>query len=104
MKTKVIFRLDGASFIGYGHIYQSLSLARAFSKRKCAVAFVMKDYEPQVFNYVRGNGIKVLPIPHDVSNNEEANMLKEIAKAFEAEVIIIDHHDIDYEYVASLRK
>lgn len=104
MKPRIIFRLDGASFLGYGHIYQSLSLARAFLKRKCAVAFVMKDYEPQVFNYVKGKGIRVFSIPYGVDEDEELNRLRELSKYFKAEIVIIDHHDIDYDYIAALRK
>ncbi len=103
MKPRIIFRLDGASFLGYGHIYQSLSLARAFLKRECKVAFAMKDYEQQSLTYVEDKGIEVLPIPHDIAEDEEPNTLKEVFRSFGANIVVIDHHDIDYDYVASLR-
>ena len=64
----------------------------------------MKDYEQKTFDYIKGKGIEVIPIPHDVAEDEEVNTLKEVARSFGADVVVIDHHDIDYAYVTSLRR
>ena len=39
-----------------------------------------------------------------LDEKKELAALKKLSKAFKAEIIIIDHHDIDHEYIASLRK
>ncbi len=102
--NKVIFRADGASFLGYGHIYQSLTLAGIFCERGYEVSFAVKDYEPAVIDYVKNKGISVIAIPSAAGEDEDFDILLEYAQRLGAKVVVIDHHLLGCGYALKIRE
>ncbi len=66
MNKKILFRADGNSDIGLGHIMRCLSIADSFSASGCDVAFVLAD--ESVEDLVRGRGYVTFVLHTDYRN------------------------------------
>lgn len=91
---RVIFRTEGGSSVGMGHLSRCLSLAHVFSK-EADIVFVVNNEASEV---VRNNGYDVyLSETFDVSNVAKIASLK-------PDLIVMDSYRADSDYVDSLRK
>ena len=98
----ILFRADGNSILGMGHIMRCLSIADAFKEAGISVEFVLAESFTQEFIEGRGYTTHVLNTPYN-------NMAKEIAVLKnsdfykEAAAILIDSYFVTEEYVQALK-
>ncbi len=104
MSKAVCFRLDAASFLGYGHLMQSLALADAFKKEGWVAHFVVKAYEEKVSERIASRGYAVYDIPASLEVSEDLKYFSDYIRKNSCQIVVIDHHDLDSRYTSSLRQ
>lgn len=83
---KIIIRADASVKIGSGHIMRCLTIAHNFQKRGHEVLFFMSPLEGNLISYVTAQGFQT------------------ITSWQSADIILIDHYQIDFQLERSLRK
>ena len=102
-RPPVLFRLDGASFLGYGHIYQSLSLAAEFRKAGREAVFVMKRHEHEPLALVEREGYPVLPLAPGADEAQDAREVVGHARRLGVGLVVVDHHELGHGHMEALR-
>jgi UDP-2,4-diacetamido-2,4,6-trideoxy-beta-L-altropyranose hydrolase len=72
-KRSIIFRCDGSSKIGLGHVSRCLSLAEAVKHADRAVepAFLLKDSSPAIARWIHAKGFSIQRLPKTLDNDQE---------------------------------
>ena len=104
----IVFRVDAGRIWGlsFGHVSRCLTLARRFQKSyHSETLFLMRDYAEGV-EYARNAGQQVEIMPVDITCRQETDRIMETAKAFKADLVIVDlpYQDVDTSYFTSLRR
>ena len=94
-KKHVLFRADGSSKLGTGHIMRCLTFAQWLKKNGVPSALVMKDYDRNIVGLSRSFNCKVETISRSCSFKEDANITKAFADRYRADVIISDMNNTD---------
>lgn len=97
----IVFRADGNSFVGAGHIMRSLSIADAFKKVGESCLFITADNELQEIIIDRGHKNLVLNSEYDHMEDE----LEELTQAIDArdvEVVFVDSYYVTKKYLRDL--
>lgn len=93
-RMRVVFRTEGGSSVGMGHLSRCLSLSHVFSK-EADIVFVVNEEASSV---VRNSGYDVcLSEAFDVSDVAKITSLK-------PDLIVVDSYRADSDYIDSLRK
>lgn len=96
MKQKVVFRADGNSSIGLGHILRLLALAEML-KAEFFISFALQEPNDYLINLVKGSCHELISLP------EEPDFLKE-AQQFSTghltgnEIVVLDGYSFQSEY------
>lgn len=98
---KVLFRVDGNSKIGLGHLQRCLSLARAFVLRKCDVVFLVKR-EPIANERVEQFGFKVHNIESNLTLSEDLQATLKFLQHESFQIVIADSYEFDEDYLLAL--
>ena len=91
----VVFRADGSSYLGMGHIMRCLAFAEGLRKLGAESWFVIKAQDQQVTDVVRSKGCEVREIPPGISLDGDSRLTREIAEDAGAGVLVTDicHRD-----------
>ncbi len=87
-----MFRADGNSKIGMGHITRCIALAKVL-KKYGDVQFISKPLPVKL-------PFKVNPMPE---NCDDVALTRSILKRIKSEIVIVDHHALDQSYLDSIR-
>jgi spore coat polysaccharide biosynthesis predicted glycosyltransferase SpsG len=100
-KNKIIFRADGSTITGYGHVMRLLSLARIL-KKKYHLEFIVQQPDAFLKKQITTvcNTIKEIPITSDY--RKEANQLQRMIQA--NDIVIIDGYNFDTPYQTAIKK
>lgn len=98
----IIFRVDGNSKIGLGHIMRCLSIAEALREKYIESLFVLADIECSQIIEQKGFMYEVLDSQYDNMNEELYSFLKVIDK-YSPKVIIVDSYYVSGYYLRSIR-
>lgn len=98
----ILFRADGNSQIGTGHIMRCLSLADAFRERGIPAAFVTAEPYMRPLIQERGYECAVLGSTYD-RMEEELPMLLPLLEAKRPSCVILDSYFVTPEYMNTLR-
>jgi len=91
---RVVFRTEGGSSVGMGHLSRCLSLSHAIAEEAEVVFIVNKE----VSDYVRSQGYDALL--SDVFNKSDITKIREL----KPDLIIVDSYHANSNYVDSLRR
>ncbi|MDB2625668.1 UDP-2,4-diacetamido-2,4,6-trideoxy-beta-L-altropyranose hydrolase, partial [Flavobacteriaceae bacterium] len=96
---KIIFRADGNSNIGLGHLYRLFALSEIYKDHYECVFVTKKDSTLSIF--LREH--KLIIIPDDVTISEESKWLLEYFKSSDY-LIILDGYQFDVQYQKRLKE
>lgn len=98
----VLFRVDGNSQIGTGHIMRCLSLAEAFQERGIRPVFVLA--EPDMGSLIRQRGFecRVLGTAYDHMENELPLFLSLLGED-QPSCVILDSYFVTQEYMSAVK-
>ena len=99
----IIFRADGNSYVGYGHVMRCLSIADAFHRRGEQCLFVLAGEEMKERIEKRGHSVHVLGGSHERLNEEIASLCK-VLHGTNAKLLIVDSYYVTDFYFEALRK
>ena len=103
-----IFRCDGNSEIGMGHVVRCISLGKVMKKQGCNIVWVMQNY-PDVVQIVGSAGFQVSTIDclkdekHGGLDLYDTQLTLDIAKNEGANVVIVDHYEATTDYLEKVR-
>lgn len=100
-KSKVLFRADGNSRIGLGHVYRSLALAEIISVH-FDFTFAIREPLPGISTLIKNAQGDVIPLREGVGYDEEAKGLVHLVKDFE--IVVLDGYSFTTDYQRILRQ
>lgn len=83
-----IFRADGSSHLGLGHIMRCLAFAAALPGSQSV--FVTRAYDERVSAVIKSHGYEVVEIPEDASPEHDSEITKRAAGDRRAKLLITD--------------
>jgi len=83
-----IFRADGSSHLGLGHIMRCFAFAAALPDVRSV--FVTRAYDERVSAVIKNHGYEVVEVPDDASPEEDLEITKRIAGDCAAKLLITD--------------
>lgn len=90
-QLKIYIRADGGGFrTGLGHLMRCLAIADLFKSKNHAVLFICKDY-PVALKLLAERQHFVIPIPKDLSHEEDLALTKNITK--DGDILILDGYE-----------
>ena len=99
----VIFRTDGNSKIGMGHIYRCLSIADGLSKKGIMSLFMLSNYE--MMDLIIRRGFSVINLNSDPDDMEsEVYIAKSYVRDSNIPFLIIDSYSVTENYLAEMRQ
>lgn len=99
---KIVFRVDGGSEIGMGHVMRCLALANSFSKN-INVSFIIK-FQEKVINLLEERGYKIKILNSTICYKKEIKEVKNIMKSEKVDILITDAYHIDQNYLSEVKK
>lgn len=115
----VVIRADASVQIGTGHVMRCLTLAEQLKERGTDVAFICREHEGHLCEFIRDKGFHVFALPgKDVKINEPRNTHEkwlgvpqerdaaetiEVLKTIRPDLLIVDHYGIDHIWEQTIR-
>jgi UDP-2,4-diacetamido-2,4,6-trideoxy-beta-L-altropyranose hydrolase len=117
---RIVFRVDGSSKIGSGHVMRCLTFASAFRKRGAQVDFVCREHDSHFCDLIQAQGYKVyrllIPIFSDIIDHaayadwlsvpwqiDAEETRKAISRGIKPKLLVVDHYAIDVRWENYLR-
>lgn len=99
---KVLFRVDGYSEIGYGHLVRSLALAREFNKRGNLVYFLafVDDFCRHMIDRV---GVRYIKAGTKAGERQDLECVNNLLSSLGIDIFVHDSYFIDSDYERSLK-
>ena len=107
-KMNFVFRCDGNSEIGMGHVMRCISLGKVMKKHGCNIVWVMQNC-PDVVEIVNRAGFQVSTIDSVKDENHgglalrDTQLTLDIAENAGANVVVVDHYEATTEYLEKVR-
>ena len=99
----IIFRADGNSIIGMGHVMRSMTIAKAVQSRGESVLFVTAD--SMVDTKLDEAGLNHVSLASDYKDMEsEIDALREIIEEYKASIIVVDSYQVTNKYLSEITK
>jgi len=104
MKARIIFRCDGATHIGLGHVMRCIALADGLRKEGFSeITFLSKDYDKKILDKIRGNSFNVEIITRRAGLNEDLKKLVRMIQRNNRTIVITDSYAINTAYLKELK-
>jgi UDP-2,4-diacetamido-2,4,6-trideoxy-beta-L-altropyranose hydrolase len=98
---KIVFRCNGDSQIGWGHVKRCLNLAQ-WLRGKYKIYFVINQ-DPLVCEHIKEKGFPVFEISEKGADEKVNEKIVNTILGFEPHIVVNDIHDTTYEYMHSLK-
>jgi UDP-2,4-diacetamido-2,4,6-trideoxy-beta-L-altropyranose hydrolase len=97
MTRAAVFRCDGSTTIGWGHVLRCLVLAEELRERGWSVAFLCRDLPGTPFDRIRGAGFSLEEtLPPDLDEDEDARRVVAVCHARGATWVVVDRYATDH--------
>ena len=101
MKPKIIFRVDGNSEIGFGHIIRCTAIANIL-RNDFSCTFLIQNVSEYLINEIGGVGAHYIVIPQTQNYLTEARIISE--KYIKKEdIVVIDGYQFELEYQKTIK-
>lgn len=101
-KKRILFRADGNTVAGYGHIIRALSLA-AILRKKYEIVFVLQETDAFLKTQIKNGSDQLIEIPVTTHLVDEAKMLCE--KFIQKEdIVVLDGYGYNLTYQKEIKK
>lgn len=97
----IVFRADGNSIVGMGHVMRCLSIADAYRKNGESCLFVTADDKLNEVIQERGHGNRILGTCYD-QMEQELGMLEEIIGSYDVRIMFVDSYFVTELYLREL--
>ena len=98
----IIFKVEGGTSIGLGHIVRCCSLARKFRSIGCKVFFLSKFIES--VDWLKGEEFEVIVLDDRLLFVEEIEKISKVVQEYKCELLIIDSYEVTNEYLEKIRR
>ncbi len=96
MKHKILFRVDGNSEMGLGHLFRSLALVDML-KKEFACIFATKNKLSSIHQLIESKSAQLIEIPEQLTEKEEFQFIQqEILKGIS--IVVLDGYHFDTLY------
>lgn len=105
----ILFRCDGSSVIGMGHVVRCSVLAQALKSRGCDVGFVMRELSGRADDFIRSAGfpIEVMAGPASEENapltETDRARTADAARRSQARCLVVDHYGASSGYLRYMK-
>ncbi|WP_017756427.1 UDP-2,4-diacetamido-2,4,6-trideoxy-beta-L-altropyranose hydrolase [Calidifontibacillus oryziterrae] len=100
----IFIRVDASITIGTGHVMRCLTLAHYLKEIGAKVIFICKETKGNLIEFIISEGFLVKALSERNNIINDANVTKEILMGNEADLLIIDHYQIDYRWERIIKK
>ncbi|MES2400007.1 MAG: UDP-2,4-diacetamido-2,4,6-trideoxy-beta-L-altropyranose hydrolase [Pseudomonadota bacterium] len=117
---KVVFRTDGSTFMGQGHVMRCLTLANVLRERGAEINFICREHPGHLCDLVAQRGFVVhrLPLAEEGVNHlpghagwlgasweADAEQTRHVIQGLggAADVLVVDHYAVDHRWETALR-
>lgn len=97
---RVVFRADGNSKIGLGHVVRNLALVSVL-KDRFSCLFLIRDPEDAILRMI-GSLCKVQALPHFATLQEEINHLRSVV--LQTDIVVLDSYEFDSDYQQEVKR
>ena len=102
MNKKIIFRADGNSHIGLGHIVRSLALAEHLSANFYCI-FAIIQPTPELTVKIKSVCNEIISLPDSIGEQEDSNIFIQVANISNDDIIIVDGYSFNESYQKTLK-
>ena len=107
MSTNIIFRCDGGTQLGMGHVTRCIELAFGFKKLGLKrILFLIYSKEKVVFEKIKKTGFKFLKCPFSLGGKNDLNFVKKFSKFNNSSspILICDSFNTSKNYLKECSK
>jgi UDP-2,4-diacetamido-2,4,6-trideoxy-beta-L-altropyranose hydrolase len=103
-RNSTVFRVDGGTQLGSGHVMRCLTLARELRRRGAPVHFVCRDLPGSLVPLVETAGFVVTRLPADASSRLDAELSIATLRAERADWLVVDHYELGLDWETAVRE
>lgn len=100
--NKILFRTDGNSNMGTGHLMRCLALAQALKKQHVSSTFVVSNEAAAICHSRQDWEGEVIVLPANIGKHDEASWLAELCQQTQVDALILDGYQFDASYRKSV--
>jgi UDP-2,4-diacetamido-2,4,6-trideoxy-beta-L-altropyranose hydrolase len=101
--SRILFRVDGGTGVGLGHLQRCLSLAAAAAARGATAEFAV-NRDPIAIDRVRAAGWSVTPVTAPSWSSDDLNRLLELARERGVSIVVVDSDLDPPDYLGRVRE
>ncbi|QJX48251.1 UDP-2,4-diacetamido-2,4,6-trideoxy-beta-L-altropyranose hydrolase [Hymenobacter taeanensis] len=98
---RLVFRADGNSRIGLGHVMRLLALAEMLAPLAAELLFLIRQPDPELVQQLTAAGLVVQKLPLRPLPEEAAELVRQVLRP--TDVVVLDGYDFRYEYQNTVR-
>ncbi|SNC65584.1 UDP-2,4-diacetamido-2,4,6-trideoxy-beta-L-altropyranose hydrolase [Hymenobacter gelipurpurascens] len=98
---RLVFRADGNSRIGLGHVMRLLALAEILAPLAAERLFLIRQPDEALVELLETNGLTVQQLPLQPLPEEAAELVRQVLRP--TDVLVLDGYDFRYDYQNTVR-